>query len=537
MKSKNIFSLILVTNAILPTVAEKTKDYMRGEISNKIIFEDSRIRNSLTYSNEIIESSILIKLNYDLDPILFEGNSIDERQKLFQEHKKLYQKKNKDILDKINFDIDGAYVSNYSPFISFNLEVDKNTTQILNKIALNDEIENIFVSTYENKTNLEMAKKFVGAREIINSGELSGDGIVVGLLEPGIVDKNHDNFSSTNLEIRNELFYSETPTEHANIMGSIIAGKNGIAKKAKLLSVELNGDPISEIDWLLDRGVNIINCSYGDASPNGIYSSKSAYMDYIVDQYKVTIVSSSGNVIDNNKYVANPGLGYNVLTVGSCSNTSYVPRSFSCYQVQDGPQKPNIVAPGYSMNIYPFGLQEGTSVSAAFTTGCIALLMEKCVLLRTSPEMVRTLLMANANKVNDSFGYENGLNDIVGAGGLNFSESRNGYNHALIRRNFESNPNSKLSSFVVTLNKNQTVRAALSYLARATGNANETEMSEYDIVIIDSNKNVVSQTRIKNDNVGFIEFKSEIDETYEIWIYQRDKFVSQDTISLAYKIV
>ena len=64
---------------------------------------------------------------------------------------------------------------------------------------------------------------------------------------------------------------------------------------AKLLSVELSGNAVSEIDWMLDRNVNVINLSYGNDNPTGNYDSNSAYMDYIVNTYKVTIVAAVGN--------------------------------------------------------------------------------------------------------------------------------------------------------------------------------------------------------------------------------------------------
>ena len=108
-------------------------------------------------------------------------------------------------------------------------------------------------------------------------------------------------------------------------MAGIIAGNNSIAPKCKILSVELFGNPVSEIDWLLNRNVNVINMSYGEGNPSGNYNSSSAYMDYIVSTYKVTIVAASGNEPQN---VTNPGLGYNVITVGACTSQDIYATSF-----------------------------------------------------------------------------------------------------------------------------------------------------------------------------------------------------------------
>lgn len=102
-------------------------------------------------------------------------------------------------------------------------------------------------------------------------------------------------------------------------MATYIAGKNGIAPNAKILSISLNGTPVNEIDWMVDNDVDIINMSYCEANPTGVYSSESAYVDYIAYTEKVVMIAAAGNGSENggNGYIGNPALALNAITVGS----------------------------------------------------------------------------------------------------------------------------------------------------------------------------------------------------------------------------
>ncbi len=543
MKSKRNFFVVLVGLTCIFALTKINCNNEKAKTSNqKIVYDDSLIQAKSLNAQPVQNSTVLVKLNYELEEINFsdiaEEQQEEYRIEMFKKQKLMHQKMNAEHMKKIDVsNLKNLYISSYSPFFSFDLECNQFSNNFLNVLSKNDDIEKIIVnSKIDYKPNLEMSKMLTGGLQIINSQELTGNGVVVGLLEPGIVDKNHENFVNTDLLVRDEWYYNETITEHASIMGTIIAGNKGIAPNAKLLSVELSGDAISEIDWLLDHGVNIINCSYGENNPTGIYSTSSAYLDYIVNQYKVTVVCAAGNNGKSTGYICNPGLGYNVITVGACSNTDFVPRNFSSYKVVDGPQKPNLIAPGYGMLVRPFGINEGTSLSTALTSGYIALLMEDMPTIKYHPELIRALIMANTNKIN-RFETQNSLNNNVGAGGLNFGVILDGYSNMLIRTNSSNNPNKMLSSFVVKLEPNQIVRAAMSWLAKADGNVNNTDMSEYDIVILDSTGKICDETLVKNDNVDFIEYMATKDDSYEICIFQRDKFIDLDSIGLAYRVI
>ena len=61
-----------------------------------------------------------------------------------------------------------------------------------------------------------------------------------------------------------------------------------------IYSAQAFDTPDNEVDWLIENGVDIINCSYATSNANGYYDSESAYMDYVVYTYGITVVACTG---------------------------------------------------------------------------------------------------------------------------------------------------------------------------------------------------------------------------------------------------
>ena len=316
-KLKKIFIFtVLISNSF--TMGGENKKV----INNKIHFENNFMKQLSLEDNESKnETSILLKLNYDIllpefdesEELLTNENRKNEIKKL----KKFYTEKNNEIVNNLDLsNYENVYVSNYSPFISLNTNWNDDSYKNLEYLAENDNIQDIYVSKNdETKNNFFSSKRVVGLNNYIynNDPNYTGEGIVVGILETGIADVKHESLKNTDIEVRDEWYYVETVSNHTTMMAAMIAGVEGVAPKAKVLSVELFGDPVSEIDWLLERNVNVINMSFGEKNPEGKYNSFSAYIDFVVNTYKVTVVASAGNEGNGTKNVANPGLGYNVL--------------------------------------------------------------------------------------------------------------------------------------------------------------------------------------------------------------------------------
>ena len=240
------------------------------KVNNKIHFENNFMKQlSLDDNESENETSVLLKLNYD---ILL--SNFDETEELLSENRKeeisrlknFYTEKNNEIINNLDLsNYENVYVSNYSPFISLNTNWNDDSYKNLEYLAKNDIIQDIYVSKNDEvKPNFLSAKKSIGVNNYIikDDSNYTGEGIVVGILETGIADVKHESLKNTDIEVRDEWYYVETVSEHTTMMASIIAGSSGIAKQAKVLSVELFGDPVSEIDWLLERNVNVINMSF-----------------------------------------------------------------------------------------------------------------------------------------------------------------------------------------------------------------------------------------------------------------------------------
>lgn len=534
---KNLLCAFIAPLLVLG-VNENKQVEKNEELHSKIIYDGS-LNKTMNNQEEDNEERGKVNLNVHLDYDNFSfremlaTESVEEyKNNKLMAAKEYYKRKNEEFITSNQQLVDESmYISSYGPFITYDYDNLDECTYLLSKLEAKEEIDEIVVKEIkENKNFLERAKGIVKVRDYISNTVLTGKGVTVGILESGIVDKNHENFKNTDLTVRDEWYYKETVTEHSTIMASIIAGQYGIAKEAKLLSVELSGGPESEIDWLLDRGVDIINLSYGDATPNGSYSAKSAYMDYIANQYGITFVAAAGN---ENENVVNPGLGYNVLTVGSC-DISQAPQvsSFSGYKVVNGPLKPNLVAPGESVNVKPFGLQDGTSVSTAITTGCIALLMENEPSLKLHPERVIALLSANATSLSsDSFGK---IDDKSGVGLLNFDNAYKNKYKAFYRYNTsQSHITSKLS---INVNENDKIRIAMAWLANANGKANGTSLTDYDLRLYNENDLLVKSSATSRNNVEFIEVIAKSTGTYKIELFQYGDKVKDDNVAVYYKI-
>ena len=545
MENLLIISLLLGLNSI-PQPNQAT-----NQLSDKIVFENFEV-SPMSISSENtnqptdkVEIKVLCDYeNFGYDFAANANKSVaQQRSEIFAQGKAYHTQKNQQIINQIDTDdMDGLYVSTYSPYFTYEStlqEITANNYEQLNDLASYSYIEKIYVSPeHEYEPMLEEATEAIGVADYIDTGILTGEDIVIGVLEAGIVDKNHSNFDNIDLTVRNEWYYIETVTEHATMVASIIAK---MCPDAKLLSVEIFGNAVSEIDWMLDRNVNIINMSYGESTPSGNYNSESAYVDYIVNTYKVTIIASVSNSGSNTGYVANPALGYNVIGVGASAAVNGNVLDFSAYKEINGPDKPNIIAPGLAIKIDPFYYHSGTSFSAPIVSSCVALLMEERTDLTIHPEYVLALMMNNGDRSDE--GNTIGLDDSAGAGRINF-ESMMTYINNIIPITNNSNSVYLTRTFNVVLLHNQTIRATAAWLSKANGNANGTSCTDYDLALIYKN-NSTNEEYVMTHSVQtynpFETFTFTLSSEYPEGIYtlrfkQSSDLVQEDHAALCYKI-
>lgn len=494
---------------------------------DKIVFENCNNVFMSTDSEVVNESlekqySLTVKLNYEaIQPNYFETE--EEKRIEFERLKAFHTSKNELAIQNIDFsNFDEIYVSKYAPYVSIDTSYESianNNFNYVYELAENDNVEMIYVNEWDQeKESLDYTRYSVGARKYILDGTYDGTGVTVGILEIGIPDKSSVNLVDKDIKIRDVWNAIETKKEHTTIMASVIGGKNGFAPKCALRCAQLFGDPVAEVDWMMDKGATIINCSFGESEATGCYGSDSAYFDYIARLYKVLFVCASGNFGETNGYVTNPGLGYNVLTVGSCSIDEGRVSGFSSSVEIDGPRKPDIVAPGYCVNVQPYGSQDGTSISAAVTSGVAALIMQFDNYAKLNPVCLIPALTASA--LNKSSGHSgNGFNDYAGTGEIDFANylAKIKSHYVLTFTKFIA----LLTPYNITLKKGDKLRYAAWWPAFNEGKVEGTTITNYDIYVYDSEGNVVCKEETLFDNKEFLEFTAPSDGTYCLGVQRR----------------
>lgn len=508
-------------------------------VLEKVIFEGFNLSEKSSIEeveNEVIADeqttvNVQIQFNYNIsqntDKTQVPESEVDsfirEARTLSKE---LHTEKNEELFNELDIEgYENVYLSKYAPFVDleFSDEAFMNVYEDLVFIANNnDDIAHLYIQSEEEnyENNFSVALNAGNVSSAKSATSLTGSGVKVGVLEAGgIIDEDHANISGSSYTIRKEWYYIETVSDHATQVASIIAGNNGIAPDAHILSVELAGNASSEVDWLLDNDVNIINMSYGDSTPTGKYSSKSAYMDYISINQWVTFVGSSGNEGDDTGYVLNPGLGYNVVTVGATNQSGSTLASYSSYVVVEGGHKPTLVAPsGFLIPNYSSS-SFGTSFSAPYVSGCIALMMQRYTSLKLYPEKINSILAASANTMTSyTTKQSSGLNDMVGAGLIDLEAAIETYSTTYSFTN-DSDAGGAVYTRSISLSAGDTIKASIFWMLNSN-DSTTIDFTDYDIRLYSPSGNIVARANSTASNLELIEYTITTSGTYTLEIYQ-----------------
>lgn len=503
-------------------------------VTSKIKFESNEVQSLLIGTDQVKSTKpnyveAQIKLNYP--DFNYDINSYASRDDLIEAGKEYHSKKNNILFKTLGLDkYEDVFIDNYAPLICF-AEKWKGIN-IYNDLAKNHCVSEIVLGIgKEPSPKFNYATNAIGVKPYIDNGTYDGSGVIVGILETGIVDKDHSNFDNTDLVIRDELLVNERKSTHATMVASIIGGKNGIAPGAKLLSAQLNSRQASAINWFLDNKANVVNMSYGELDPTGIYSADAAYLDYITIHYSLIFVAAAGN---NNGNVCNPGLAYNTICVGASNTNDFLATDFSSYEVITGPEKPNILAPGDLMSIPGIqGSFEGTSISTAIVTGCIALLYERAPALTVYPDRLLGVLYANSEVSQSDF--QSGVLEYCGAGRINFAkclQNWTNYFHKCINFTYTYN-----YDYHINLTQGDELTATFTWLVSSTGAVNSVQFTNYDLYLRDLETNeVLTSSASTNNNVEIIRYVIPKTGQYSIDIRQVGSQVRSDLVSLYYRI-
>lgn len=517
---------------------------------NKVEYElinDYKQMSLDSEGEDLLTDDVVVRVKLDYEEFQSVTNtSVLEEEKYRNEAKDYYYENNKKYLSSINLNnYKSVYVSKYTPYIEFTYERDKYfnfEANITNELNKNINIDSAFIKDIVNnkQEQINYSMYIAGASSSFqtNTNTYTGWGIKVGVLEPGLVDGDAGCFSAGQVINHYQNVPNEDYHEHTTHMAGYIAGIDGIAREAKIYSSFAYGTLSEEFDWLMDKGVHVINMSYGDANPTGYYGSDAAYCDYIVNTYKVTMVGAVGNFGNSSQLVGNPALGYNVIGVGSGNDGGY-PTTYSSYIEHSGGPKPTVLAYDNGIRLPSIGAyNSGTSVACAVVTGLIALLMQEYPVLKQSPELVMSTLVTSAYQPSDAILMSNGLTNSGGAGLVRYDQ----FHHAIVDYAYFMTNIGVMQTFIynknLCLSGGEVFKVGLAWTAYTNGTPSNVSLTNYDLYLYDSEGNLVASSCSTDSNIELLQVYIAEDGDYVLKIKQVT-FISKlnEKIALTYGIM
>lgn len=304
-------------------------------------------------------------------------------------------------------------------------------------VASSNSETNVNSSDLLKLVDIEEAKKII---KINGTSGYTGDGVKVGIIDEGYPN-NTLNF------MRNEIVEYKIllSSSHTNKVASIIGGTYGIASESNLFihSYFLSNSNCNfddAIEWLLGKGVNVVNISMysdGRTGNQGRYDGHSAYLDYIVWSNYLITVKSAKNRGKGDDFVTNPGIGMNVISVGFIDGNKNI-SDYSSWDVDTSIERilmnSTLVAPGENiiiqntenseLNLSGTALSNdyrGTSFAAPMVTGVVALLIEEFPRLMQYPETYMFVIISSVSKLPSQTTV---WDTYAGAGLINYEKAR-----------------------------------------------------------------------------------------------------------------
>ncbi len=292
-------------------------------------------------------------------------------------------------------------------------------------------------------------------------GGYTGKGVDVAVIDTGVSPVAGLNASGKvingpdlSLESQDPSLQHVDTNGHGTFMAGLIAGNDGqaggyrgVAPDARIVALKVGvadggadaSQVIAAIDWVVqhrhDNGMNIrvINLSYGTNSTQPYGIDPLAYAVEQAWKAGIVVVAAAGNS-GFQKYsvaqgLADPAYDPQIIAVGAADTmgtpslwddqvASFSADASSCSR---GCRAPDVIAPGTHMQSLrvpgsyvdqnnPTGAisdqyfrGSGTSEAAAFTTGAVALVLQKYP--QATPDQVKAMLMASSDKLH-SFNWK-----------------------------------------------------------------------------------------------------------------------------------
>lgn len=482
-----------------------------------------------------VKDDLKIKDIKDEKPEKIQGYIEEKRKKSKEE----YEKQNDKFIKKLIKSEDVLFSSEYSPMIVANIakkDIDgiSNASEVTQMDCFEDS------NKEEDSTSSILNINAKITRDTLN---MKGNGVKVGILEVGYPDKSNPELSgsSINFDVPDSTANTRKST-HATVVTSIIAGQTqGIAPAANTYvatSSNRLGD-YQKIEWLIDQGVTLINYSAGYSDTAGEYTDMAKWIDHIGIQHDVLFVKSAGNAKYTNNKVTDPGMAYNGITVASISdnNSADEPNwsddtysSFNCYSEDSGPFKPDISAPGESIDIAGFTNNNGTSFSAPHVTGVLAQILGAYPWIFPRATTLKSLMATGtSHKTAGDYGLfqmSPFISDKEGAGVIdalsmyncirnsqyvyeNLSTSQFPYNRYL---NIAADGTPVRVSLVWQKNN------SISTSAHSNGSVTQRDLSDLDLEVYGPDGKQVGYSMSANNNMEIVEFTPSASGKYSMKI-------------------
>ena len=344
----------------LENTEDKTGSALARTVSNEVSVDDdyftyidtetelnSAIENMNSYCDKYVEDDELIqvtvefKSDFEKTPEYIEFQEKKENVKTIEEVRELrkelvefseeyHRTQNEQNIKYLNnFGYENVSAYELSPFITMEINESNIDANNFLSLAKDDRIVNISLHLKEEFIDEEtvtwnQALRAIDAYSTVQYGSYTGEGIIIGILEPDICDVTHTNLSgfvtndNNNRLIIDEQCYNSNMlieqnkpvnvSSHTTKVASIIAL---MAPESKILVSSTKLKDFAGLSWLIREGCDVINCSYGvyatkETSRNsGIYEVDTSLLgykyyhdglfDYNIKAHNVTIVSSAGN--------------------------------------------------------------------------------------------------------------------------------------------------------------------------------------------------------------------------------------------------
>ncbi|MBR4951191.1 MAG: S8/S53 family peptidase, partial [Clostridia bacterium] len=322
----------------------------------------------------------------------------------------------------------------------------------------------------------------------------SAQGINIGMIESGVPDLTQSCFNG----ISNKIDTDGIVSDHASWVAAIMVGnQHGIARGFNKLCAfgigdgqehddEWHGNRFLEgVETLLSEGVNVINASCGLEQ----WADRDEYadwLDHIAYNHSVHFVAAIGNLNDDqNIYrTSNIAMAYNVISVGAVSdgNTpNYLNDDSwwfgSCYYADTTSTcayKPDLCAYGENISIpnttiqsdAPNGAESGTSASAPYVTGLVAVLCSIDPDLLVAQDQMKAILTASTVKAVHNYNTSDEEYRMYGAGIANAKNATFLIQAGTYQGGSITNSESRDYISLGTIPAGTTVTVSLSFLRR-----------------------------------------------------------------------